>query len=848
MSSINRQQLPAGLNDEPGPALCAALDTVEPWRLTAEDTAMILEAWQSQVAYTQARFMEAMVALGSCRPAPPDTVAHYPEPPEHASDEVRVALTWTRRAAENQFYLALDLQHRIPAAHQALLQGRLDLPRAKVLTDWTRDLTPEHAQRLCGLLLPEAMQLTTGQLTERAKQLAIAMDPDFAARRYRQAIITRRITGYRNPDGTANISGLDLPLDQAAAACAHIEALARRIKQAGHRGPIDHIRADLFLAMLDGTLTGWTEAQIVKYFLTAGGSEHDDPDPGQEHPSQTHTGRPFTGRTTRRQPGQEQTRPGEEPARKREGPTHPREQRTESDQEPVQPDHGEQGALTPSSDNGPSATRGRHPRSAGSGQKCRPRETIGLEQAAIEPKKSTVATEKETAAPDKSTVAPEEETIEPERTGFPRETGPHGEEFTRAETAERGHGHGRQFPCARQGDGTRRGPEPRVKKGDEESRPSQKRRRSPSGGEAAGSPTDGPPDNPRTGIRLRVRLSTLLDLDRLPAELPGWGHTHAEHARHLVTGLTGARWRYTVCDEHGTLLHSGPITARPSDLPRRTPVHGGAVEIQVPLTLLERLHAEPGEHPPWARVIDQIVRDLTARPPTDAGGDHGTGVQKTGDAADGTTPGERSERRFPTPAMRRRVQTRDRHCVFPGCRMPAHDTDTDHVRQWQHEGLTQEPNLVSLCRHDHRLKDTHGWRLTAHPDGTNTWTSPLGLSYTTRRPPVLTPLPHSPAPRPASSATPDAITDWVSTATFPQAADTTHGAAGAAGTSDVAYAAGTARTAGTATAVWDGATGDNPIWAGESPTGRLRHPAGGPGSPTANDTATPLTSDEQPPF
>ncbi len=37
--------------------------------------------------------------------------------------------------------------------------------------------------------------------------------------------------------------------------------------------------------------------------------------------------------------------------------------------------------------------------------------------------------------------------------------------------------------------------------------------------------------------------------------------------------------------------------------------------------------------------------------------------------------------------------------------------------------------LNPLCRHDHRLKDA-GWKLRPGPNGTTTWTSPLGHTYT----------------------------------------------------------------------------------------------------------------------
>jgi hypothetical protein len=42
----------------------------------------------------------------------------------------------------------------------------------------------------------------------------------------------------------------ELPTDQAAAACARIEDLAKAAKRAGHPGRVGHLRADLYLGLL----------------------------------------------------------------------------------------------------------------------------------------------------------------------------------------------------------------------------------------------------------------------------------------------------------------------------------------------------------------------------------------------------------------------------------------------------------------------------------------------------------------------------------------------------------------------------------------------------------------------
>jgi hypothetical protein len=84
-------------------------------------------------------------------------------------------------------------------------------PRARVFSDWTTELSLEQARAVCAALLPRAPELTTGQLVEQIKKLAIAVDPDWARRRYEQALADRKVVGYRNADGSANLSGLICP-------------------------------------------------------------------------------------------------------------------------------------------------------------------------------------------------------------------------------------------------------------------------------------------------------------------------------------------------------------------------------------------------------------------------------------------------------------------------------------------------------------------------------------------------------------------------------------------------------------------------------------------------------------
>jgi uncharacterized protein DUF222 len=269
----SRQVIPEDLADiPPGPQLSAALSGIDLSRLSGFDCVQVLKARYRQLNHDRAQLMAAMVEVGLCGSAS-DDLARMVIPDEFSADEVRAALALTRRAADAQFELAYDLMTRLPAVHAAIDAGWLDEPRARVLSEWTAELSPEQARAICDGLLARVSKLTTGQLIEQIKKMAIAIDPAWARRRYEQAVAQRKVVGYRNPDGSANLSGYNLPVDRVAAACGHIDALAKAAKRAGDWRPIDHIRADLFLGMTDGTYAGLDDVTILERLRAT--SHHD---------------------------------------------------------------------------------------------------------------------------------------------------------------------------------------------------------------------------------------------------------------------------------------------------------------------------------------------------------------------------------------------------------------------------------------------------------------------------------------------------------------------------------------------------------------------------------------------
>ena len=80
----------------------------------------------------------------------------------------------------------------------------------------------------------------------------IAADPDAARRRKEKAGKRARVERWAEDAGTAALAGRDLPPAGVLAADAHLTGWAHRLKAAGLPGTLDQLRAQVYLALLNG--------------------------------------------------------------------------------------------------------------------------------------------------------------------------------------------------------------------------------------------------------------------------------------------------------------------------------------------------------------------------------------------------------------------------------------------------------------------------------------------------------------------------------------------------------------------------------------------------------------------
>ena len=179
---------------------------------------------------------------------------------------------------------------------------------------------------------------------------------------------------------------------------------------------------------------------------------------------------------------------------------------------------------------------------------------------------------------------------------------------------------------------------------------------------------------------------------------------------------------------HDLITANTPASATTTDGPRR-PARGEAL-LRLDLDTYLGCNDKPGEltgyGPISADTARRIAADCTLRRLiTDP---------LTGDTID---LGLRSYK--PSAALKRIVEAEHPTCTMPGCTKPAHLCEIDHRTEHRNGGRTDRRNLKPLCKMHHQLKTKKRWTVDVNPDGSETWTSYLGITHTKK--PAWFPLP-----------------------------------------------------------------------------------------------------------
>jgi hypothetical protein len=175
-------------------------------------------------------------------------------PRDYLNDEVAAALTLTPSSADGLIRFATELVGRLPGTFAALAAGDVDYLKARTLWQGTGQVSDEVAAAIEAKVLPRAQGQTSGEIRAKVRRLVKRLDPQALGRRREEAERRRGVTLMETDDGTAHLTGVDLPAEAAGAAYGRVAAIAAGLKRDGDGRQIDQLRADVFVALLRGTL------------------------------------------------------------------------------------------------------------------------------------------------------------------------------------------------------------------------------------------------------------------------------------------------------------------------------------------------------------------------------------------------------------------------------------------------------------------------------------------------------------------------------------------------------------------------------------------------------------------
>ena len=242
-----QQQVHAVAQAAPGPGLAAWLAGLDVAALPSAVVVEVAAAWHRLSAYCHAGLLQAAGELGDrpeMRPPWSPWAGAAPGVTCVAGDELSMRLAESRPACHRLVRDGALLGTVLMATGTALASGRIDPPKAAVLSQRLAGVAHQVAHAVEDEVLPDAERCTRDQFARRVERALIEADPDGALDRHAQARSTRRVTRPRNqPDGMASM-WLLLAAEDAARVDGVLARAARSAKALGDARTLDQLRAD----------------------------------------------------------------------------------------------------------------------------------------------------------------------------------------------------------------------------------------------------------------------------------------------------------------------------------------------------------------------------------------------------------------------------------------------------------------------------------------------------------------------------------------------------------------------------------------------------------------------------
>jgi hypothetical protein len=207
------------------------------------------------VAWAQARQARLLAEFARRRPGDAGDLAMADKASgvsRYAPDEIGLALHLSRGAATARLCESVRLDAELAGARQVWEVGLIDQPKVRAICEATHYLTPEQASAVQDRVLDRAPKQTLAQLRAALARAVIAVDPEGANDRHREARKDRRVVVGDEKDGMAALWAM-LSAPDAHSAHQWLTRLARGMGSDDPRG-MDARRADLLVALLTGQI------------------------------------------------------------------------------------------------------------------------------------------------------------------------------------------------------------------------------------------------------------------------------------------------------------------------------------------------------------------------------------------------------------------------------------------------------------------------------------------------------------------------------------------------------------------------------------------------------------------
>jgi Domain of unknown function (DUF222)/HNH endonuclease len=204
----------------------------------------------------------------------------------------------------------------------------------------------------------------------------------------------------------------------------------------------------------------------------------------------------------------------------------------------------------------------------------------------------------------------------------------------------------------------------------------------------------------------------------------------APEAQLIFTRLTAATDLLPAQDprsrdqQRADLLTDAILTGLPLDALPTVQGRRPAIQVTVSADTLLGLDDRPAQLTGYGPITADTARRLAA----DASG---TWRRLLTDPDTGALLDISADRYRPPQLLRDYLAARDDVCVFPTCQQPGYRCEPDHTIPYGQGGPTTRRNLALTCRrHNHTKKAGTGWSYRHNPDGTFTWATNTGHTYT----------------------------------------------------------------------------------------------------------------------